>query len=290
MTDVALPLMKESAHIPAETELMGRLLIESGAIRPSDLERILQVQKQRGLRFGEAAQSLGLVTAEDIRAILARQFSYPVVARKDPALSPSLVAALQPEHRRVEALRSLRSELMLRYFNQPENRRLAVVTVDQGGAGELCANLAVVFSQLGARTLLVDADLRSPSLHRLFGLSNARGLSDALAGRTAAVPRNCAPLGDLWLLNGGTQAPNPQELLARGRYQELMERFSEKFDVILFHCPPLVDNLDAQIVAARAGAVLMVAQEHVTPLRFMEKASTRLQDIGVRIVGVALGH
>lgn len=291
MTDVALPLIKESAHIPAETDLMGRLLVDSGILKPGDLERILQVQKQKGLRFGEAAQSLGLVTAEDIRIILSRQFSYPVASRKSPALSPRLIAASQPGHRSVEALRSLRSELLLRYFNLPDNRQLAVVTVDTDDHGrDLAANLAVVFSQLGARTLLVDANLRAPSLHELFGHANARGLSDALAGRAPAVPRKCTPLGDLWLLNGGSQAPNPQELLAHRNYQELMGRFAEKFDAVFFHCSPMTDNLDAQVIAARAGAVLLVAREHVTSLRTLDKTSRRLQELGVRVVGVALNH
>lgn len=291
MTDIALPLMKESAHIPAETELMGRLLIESGVIRIGDLERILQLQKQKGLRFGEAAQMLGLVTADDIRTILSRQFSYPVVAQKDHTLSPRLIAAVMPDSPRVEALRSLRSELMLRFFNQAENRTLAVIAVDdESGHGDMTANLAVVFAQLGARTLLVDANLRQPSLHSLFSVPNTRGMSDALAGRAAAVPRNCPPLNDLWLLNGGTQAPNPQELLAHTRYQELLERLAGKFDAVLIHTPTMKTNLDAQVVAARAGAALLVAREHVTPLRALEKASSRLREIGVKVVGVALSH
>lgn len=293
MTEVALPLSREGAHIPNDTDLMGRLMVQKGLIRSDDLDRILGVQKQKGIRFGEAAQSLGLVTADDVKAVLAEQFSYPVVANpaSEVTLHPRVIAAYQPAHPRVEALRSLRSELMLRYFNRPENKVLAVVGVDEGpGLRELTTNLAVVFAQTGARTLLIDANLRDPTLHEWFGIPNYRGLSDALAGRSSAIPRRCPPLDSLWLLNGGTMAPNPQELLAHKRYQMLMAQLCTKFDAILINTPSLNESLDAQLVAARAGAALMVARENQTPLKILDKASHRLRELGVIITGVALSH
>ncbi len=293
MTEVALPLFRDSSHIPSQTDLMGRLLVQKRLIHPDDLDRILVHQKQKGIRFGEAAQSLGLVTAEDIKAVLAEQFSYPVVARpaSEVSLHPRVIAAYQPAHPRVEALRSLRSELMLRYFNSPENKLLAVVGVDEGsGIRELTTNLAVVIAQTGAKTLLVDANLRDPSLHEWFGVPNFRGLSDALAGRSSAIPRHCPPLDTLWLLNGGTVAPNPQELLAHKRYQTLLAQLATKFDAVLINTPALTHNLDAHLIAARSGAALMVARQNHTPLKALGKASQRLRELGVIITGVALSH
>lgn len=293
MTEVALPLFRDGSHIPNQTDLMGRLMVQKGLIHGDDLDRILGLQKQKGIRFGEAAQSLGLVTAEDVKAVLAEQFAYPVVARpaSEVSLHPRVIAAYQPTHPRVEALRSLRSELMLRYFNQPENKVLAVVGVDgESSIRDLATNLAVVIAQTGARTLLIDGNLRDPSLHESFGLPNLRGLSDALAGRSSAIPRHCPPLDSLWLLNGGTVAPNPQELLAHKRYQTLMAQLVPKFDAVLINTPALDGNLDAQLVAARSGAALMVARENHTPLKALDKATHRLRELGVAITGVALSH
>lgn len=293
MSEVALPLFRDGSHIPSQTDLMGRLMVQKGLIHGDDLDRILGLQKQKGIRFGEAAQSLGLVNAEDVKAVLAEQFAYPVVARpaSEVSLHPRVIAAYQPAHPRVEALRSLRSELMLRHFNQPQNKVLAVVGVDGAeGIRDLATNLAVVFAQTGARTLLIDANLRDPCLHEWFGLPNLRGLSDALAGRSSAIPRHCPPLDTLWLLNGGTVAPNPQELLAHKRYQVLLTQLASKFDAVFINTPALSGNLDAQLVAARAGAALMVARENYTSLRILDKASHRLRDLGVAITGVALSH
>ena len=293
MTDIALPLFRDGSHIPNNTDLMGRLMVQKGLIHGNDLDRILGLQKQKGIRFGEAAQSLGLATLEDVKAVLAEQFAYPVVARPahEVSLNPRVIAAYQPDHPRVEALRSLRSELMLRYFNQPENKVLAVVGVDdESGIRDLAANLAVVIAQTGARTLLIDGNLRDASLHEWFGLPNLRGLSDALAGRSSAIPRHCPPLDSLWLLNGGTVAPNPQELLAHRRYQALMAQLVPKFDAVLINTSALGSILDAQLVAARSGAALLVARENHTPLKALDKASHRLRDLGVSITGVALSH
>ena len=92
------------------------------------------------------------------------------------------------------------------------------------------------------------------------------------------------------MLNGGTVAPNPQELLAHKRYQNLMTQLVAKFDAVIINTPVLGDNLDAQLVAARSGAALMVARENHTPLRSLDKASHRLRELGVAVTGVALSH
>ena len=97
--------------------------------------------------------------------------------------SEELVAAYQPFSQQVEALRALRSQLMMRWFNET-NKSLAVVTANAGEGGSyLASNLAVMFSQLGERTLLIDANMRNPRQHIIFNLKENRGLSDILAGR-----------------------------------------------------------------------------------------------------------
>jgi chain length determinant protein tyrosine kinase EpsG len=136
-----------------------------------------------GIRFGEAAQRLGLITESDIQQVLARQFDYPYLQAGEGSYSPKLLAAYQPFSNQVEQLRAIRSQLMLRWFARG-HKGLVIIGVDSGeGTSLFAANLAVVFSQLGEHTLLVDSNLRKPSQHEIFDLKARQGLSDILAGR-----------------------------------------------------------------------------------------------------------
>lgn len=277
-------------QIEVARKRIGGVLVDNGKLRPADVANVLRQQEARSLRFGELAVKLKLVTEADVRAALAQQFSYPVVSDAG-VLGRSLVAAFQPTSPWVEALRSLRSQLMLSYFTPSARRALPLVGVDESQALErLITNLAVVFAQAGLRTLLVDANLRAPSLHGFFGLGNRQGLADVLAERAELSLQAVTPLSSLYLLNGGTLAPNPQELLASTRYTTLLQQLNQQFDAVLINTPPLKQAADAQLIAARAGAALLVAKEHVTHLASLERAKNKLQEAGVRLLGVVLAR
>src|SRR5471032_2598092 len=122
---------------------IGGLLLESGKITPENAERVLRMQKELGIRFGEAAQRLGLITEADIQQVLARQFDYPYLQAGQGNYSPRLLAAYQPFSPQVEALRAIRSQLMLRWFARGR-KSLVILGVDGGdGASLFAANLAV---------------------------------------------------------------------------------------------------------------------------------------------------
>lgn len=277
---------------PAPTGNMkiGRMLVNSGKITTADLKPILETQNKRGLRFGEAALKLGLVSADDVATALAQQFAYTTLPEKGSRLNPLLSAVFRPQSAEVEALRSLRSELMLRYFNTAPNLTLAVCGAeDAQGTAQTTANLAIVFSQLGLRTLLIDGNLRSPQLHGLFGIGNRHsGLTDMIAGRTRPQPVAIAPLHSLWLINAGTQAPNPQELLASRNYGARMDELTTAFEVTLINTPPMTLTRDAQLIASHCGAALLVAREHKSRMKDVESACASLWGVGVRLLGIAL--
>lgn len=272
------------------SQKMGRMLVESGKITAADLKSIMTIQTQRGIRFGEAAVLLGLVTADDIRTILAEQFAYTAVPDSRSRLHPSLSAAFRPDGPEAEALRSLRSELMLRYFNTAPHLSLTVVGADDAEAiAQTTANLAIAFSQLGLRTLLIDGNLRDPQMHNLFGIGNRHpGLSDLLAGRAQPQPIAVSPLHSLWLLHSGTQAPNPQELLTNRNYRARMEQLTDQFDVTLISTPPMGRTRDGQMVAAQSGAALLVAKQDRSRTKDIEAMCASLWGVGVRLLGVAL--
>lgn len=272
-------------HSAAEST-MGALLLDSGKLTPEAAERVLRTQKELGLRFGEAAVRLGLVSEEDIQQALARQFSYPYLQKGDANLSTRLVAAYEPFSPQVEALRAIRSQLMLRWFARGR-RALAIVGVDENdGASLFASNLAVVFSQLGEQTLLVDANLRAPRQQETFGLKPRQGLSDLLAGRAdldviARIP--C--FVDLSVMPAGTLPPNPQELLARDGFRNLNHQLESRYDVVLYDLPAFSAGADALAVAGRAGGVLLVARKHHTRINNVTRMVEQLVDAGGEVLG-----
>jgi protein-tyrosine kinase len=265
---------------------MGRVLLDMGMIKPEDAERILREQKEKGLRFGEAAQSLGLVSEADIEQVLARQFDYPYLQPGQGNFAPELVAAYQPFSPQVETLRAIRSQLMLRWFANGR-KTLAIACVNPGeGASLFAANLAVVFSQLGEQTLLVDANLRKPRQHRIFNLSGKQGLSDILAGRADldAIAK-VESFVDLSVLQAGTLPPNPQELVSRGSFNDLALKLADRFDIVIYDVSAFSEGADALAIAVRASGVLLVARKNTTSLADISAVADQLGRVGAEVVG-----
>lgn len=268
---------------------IGRVLLDMGKITPENAEAVLRLQKEKGIRFGEAAVHLGLITESDIQQVLARQFDYPYLHASDKRFSSKLVAAYEPFSPQVEALRSVRSQLMLRWFAQGQ-KSLTVLALEPGDDGaNLASNLSVVFSQLGERTLLVDANLRAPRQQGIFNLNQRSGFSDVLAGR--AELDTIMPVDafvSLSLLSAGTLPPNPQELLGRDTFQHNREALERMFDIVLYDAPPLVESTDGLALAARTGGVLLVLRRNTTRYEDVAVAADRIGQVGAALVGTVM--
>lgn len=267
---------------------IGRILVDMGKLTPEDTARVLSIQAEKGLRFGEAALHLGLVTESDVQVVLASQFGYQYGQLEQSPLDPVLVAALDPFGEEAEILRALRGQLAVSWFG--EHKALAIVAVDgSASAAVLAANLGITFAQQGQRTLLVDADMRSARLHELFQISGKTGLSDVLAGRTDdnRVVR-VAPFDNLSLLCAGPQPPNPHELLGMASFGALNHELCQSADVVLYNGPPLSSRADGYAIALRArGVLLVVGQGGTSKARLREARSLMLRS-GVEIVGSVL--
>jgi protein-tyrosine kinase len=281
----------ERAEFDGSERTIGAILLGAGALTRPDVERILELQREKGGRFGDAGKTLGLLEQRDIDFALSRQFDYPYLRRGESRVSESVVAAYEPASPQVEALRALRSELMLQWFNHDAaHKSLAVLSEARGdGRSHIAANLAVVLSQLGGRTLLIDADLRNASQHALFGLENRVGLSAVLAGRAGAEAVQRVPeLGNLSVLPAGVAPPNPQELLARPTFGVLLERLAEHLDFILIDTPPAAESADAQTIAARAGAALFVVRRNHSRLWRMQAIAENVARARTAVLGAVL--
>ncbi len=283
--------IESSRLIGREDRSLGAILAEEGKLTPADIERVMELQRMEGLRFGEAALRLGLIAPQDLNAALAKQYDVPHLIADGDSLNSELIAAYQPFHRRVEELRALRTQLMIRWYNPEAGRKvLAIVSPGPGeGRSYVAANLALVFAQLGQRTLLLDADLRSPRQHRLFSVPDRIGLSAALSGRAdrSAVVA-CPDFGRLWLLPAGALPPNPQELLARGALALLLKELQSEFDVVIIDTPPAKLYADAQTVAFRAGNALVLARKNETRLADTNSLVREFGDTGTHVVGTVI--
>jgi protein-tyrosine kinase len=286
-----LPIEGSSRVVARQDRRVGAILAEQGKLGLRDIERVLELQQRQGSRFGEAALRVGLITKEDLQSALAAQYDFPHLLPGAGGISTEVVVAYEPLHPRAEELRSLRAELLIRWSKAEVRQRvLAIVSPGRGeGRSYVAANLAVLFSQLGERTLLIDADLRAPRQQRIFDIPDTIGLSAVLSGRadrSAVVP--IPNFSRLSVLPAGAHPPNPQELLSRHVLGDLLQQLRTEFDVILLDTPPAKLYADARIVAFRAGSAMVLARKGHTRLADTTGVIREFDNTGARIVGTVL--
>jgi protein-tyrosine kinase len=224
-------------------------------------------------RAAAAAIGVGLmmklVGNEDSSFIL-QQFPLPV---ESESLSSRLVAAYAPDHRVVEQLRSVRMQLMLPAADGTVEPPVVAILGNERGVGRsfIAANLAIVFSQLGCTTLLIDADLRNPSQHTLFKLDNSQGLSTLLLRRGGTdCMRRVGSLPYLHVLTAGPPPPNSHELLEQPNFGQLLKDVSGQCGAVIIDTPAIELGNDAHRVALHARQSLLVVRRghtHTTGAR-----------------------
>jgi len=271
---------------------LGAILLDAGLIKLDDVERILATQREHGLRFGDAAVKLGVVTEAALKHALAYQFDYPVLAPGEAPVSREVFAAYEAHHPVLDDLRALRNQILLRWLTaeNQRNRTVAIMGVGRGeGRTFIAANLAVTFSQMGQRTLLIDADLRRGRLHSLFGTPNQQGLGALLAERnTHSALHRIEGLRDLQVIGTGGEPPNPQDLLSRPSFSTLLEGFAGSHDVVILDTPAAEDGPEAAVIAARARGVVLVARKDHTEMNALAVLAEQTRANGASVIGTAL--
>lgn len=273
---------------------IGDIIAETRNLSAEQVEQILACQRQRGIRFGEAAVQLGFASTDDVLFALAQQFHYPYAAEEQRKLSPELVALNQPFSVQSESFRAIRSQLMIRIFNEQEEPRRALAIVSpnaRDGKTFFAANLAVTLAQLGGRTLLIDADMRGPRQHKVFNLPNNSGLSGILSGRTEGqVVQQVSSVGSLFLLPVGIIPPNPLELVERPAFGLLMRELISKFDHVVVDTPAAEYGADAAVIAARCGASLLLARKNESRVEVLEELTAVLTQSSSKLAGVVVNE
>jgi receptor protein-tyrosine kinase len=283
----------EPSKSPSADMRIGQILVSKGRLTTAQVQTILDEQSRSAQRFGEIGVRLGMIKAKDVDDALALQFGYTALEPASAQLPAKVVAAFNPASPFVEALRGLRSQLMMRWFDgTPGQTALAITSVDRGdGKSFITANLGVVFAQLGENTLIIDADLRHPTQHQVFGLPNRMGLSGMLSRRAGLEEIVPIPhIANLSVLPSGPLPPNPQELLGRPEFTRLLNELSGAYDVILVDTPSAQQSSDAHVVAQRAGAALIVGKKNRTRSTEIAQLASIMANSGIQILGTTLNE
>ena len=208
------------------------------------------------------------------------------------AKQSNLITLADPRSPAAEAYRTLRTNL---YFSSLD-RALETLVVTSAAPGEgkstTLANLAVTMAQGEKRTILVDADLRRPSLHAFFDANNNQGLTTMAVDEAALADPPLLETGveDLWLLPSGPLPPNPAEILGSRRMEEIIDALKSRADLVLFDAPPVIAVTDASVLGTKVDGVLLVVSAGTTRREHALRAKEQLERVKVRLVGAVLNN
>jgi non-specific protein-tyrosine kinase len=200
----------------------------------------------------------------------------------------SLITLTDPRSPISEAYRSLRTNLSFYSLDNPLRNLVVTSPAKAEGKSTTIANLAVTMAQSGRKTILVDCDLRRPSLHTLFDLRSEPGLTNIILDDDAALPLQETGVENLWLLASGPKPPNPADLLGSRKIDQLLIKLNEMADIVLFDAPPVIAVTDAAVLGAKADGVLLVINAGQTRRDHAERAKELLEKAKVRIIGATL--
>jgi capsular exopolysaccharide synthesis family protein len=188
-----------------------------------------------------------------------------------------------------ESIRNLRTSLLFAQNGVFPHSILISSAVPSEGKTTISANLSVALAQLGKRVLSIDGDLRRPSVHRIFSMSNSTGLSEYLQGHGDwhSVIRPSGVKG-LHVIVSGSRPANPAELLSSHRMEELLRHARTQYDVVVIDSPTLLHMADSRLLASYAEAVVLVVKSGDTPKKLVKEAFANLRSVSARVVGVVL--
>ncbi len=203
--------------------------------------------------------------------------------------SSHLIAHVQPKAPIAESYRSLRTAVQFAGIEAPVRKILVASSVPQEGKSTTSTNLAITLAQSGAKTLLIDCDLRRPTQNSVFGLPREPGLVNCLIGTVRLEEAiHASGVANLDILTSGSIPPNPSELIGSRRMQELLAELEDHYDMIVIDSPPVGAVTDAVILSTLADTTILVVRAHKTKMEFLEKAREGLERVNMPLLGVVL--
>ena len=208
------------------------------------------------------------------------------------AEQPDLITLTDPRSPAAEAYRTLRTNLTFAALDKPIETLIVTSAAPGEGKSTVLANLAVTMAQGERRTILVDADLRRPGLHEIFGVANDRGLTTMIVEEAAMDDPPLIDVGvdNLWLVPSGPIPPNPADILGSRRMEEVIAALKARADIVLFDAPPIIAVTDAAVLGTKVDGVLLVVCAGRTRREHAQRARELLERVHVRIVGAVLNN
>lgn len=269
-------------------------LLRTGALTDQEASRVAEEQARTGQGFDEAAVSLALATEEDVaHANHALQGNIALQLTPSASVSDEIVVLSDPAGPRAEALRLLRTQIIAQHVGAGRRAFAVTAATDGAGATYIAANLAAALSQVGIKTLLVDANLRNPRLERIFGIDpNGPGLATYLSMQANRPERvvyaNVLP--NLSVVPAGPPVGRPQELLSSSRFRIGVDILLRQYDVAIFDTPATNENADALTVAGVLGYALVVARRDQAFFRDVQTLSQQLTAARASVIGSVLNE
>jgi capsular exopolysaccharide synthesis family protein len=205
-------------------------------------------------------------------------------------LAQHLVTVLAPMSATSEAYRTLRTNLLYAFVDDPPKVIVLTSSGPKEGKSTVCANLGVVLAQAGKSCLIVDCDFRKPVIHKLFGLPNVMGVVDVVAGERRLQEVWYEPMEGLKVVCVGQLPPNPADLLGSRRFSEFLVSVRQGFDHVLVDAPPVGLVSDPAILATQGDGVVLVLDAQETPKRYVRRAIRDLEAVGANVLGTVISN
>jgi non-specific protein-tyrosine kinase len=204
----------------------------------------------------------------------------------------TLITISNPRSPISEAFRTLRTNLEFTSLDKPIRSMVVTSASPEEGKSTTLANLAVAVAQAGKKVILVDCDLRRPSLHQIFDARNAPGFTDMMRDDAlmSQPPLQTTAVPNLFLLPSGTMPPNPAELLASRRMSDVIATLQQHAEIVLFDAPPVIAVTDAAVLASKVDAVLLVVSAGKTKREHAKKAKALLDKVNAHLIGTVLNN
>jgi exopolysaccharide transport family protein len=290
IVDVArVPMAPSEPNIPRNLLFALMLGLTSGvglAFLLEGLDNTVRTSEQAQMISG--LPPLGMIPMGSRTAREGPNAKRLVIATSKEAVE--LVTQVRPQSQMAESYRALRTSLLLSNLGAPPKVIMITSALPQEGKTTTSINCAVVLAQKGIRVLLIDADLRRPSIHKTLGMGPRSGLSNVLTGSATlqqTITRSPI-LPNLSVLPAGTPPPNPAELLASPNMRDVLEELRAQYDHIVIDTPPTLSVTDAVVLSPRADAIVLVIRSGHTTKQALRRSRDILMQVNAKVSGVLL--
>ena len=252
---------------------------------------LLRTLLRRGIESPEQLEELGIsvYSSVPVSEWVSKKSTTGKLVKNGKHDETSFLSIDNPTDLAIEAIRSLRTSLHFAMMEAKNNVLMISGASPNAGKTFISSNLAAIISQTGKRVLFIDTDMRKGYAHKLFQLSNDKGLSDILSGMCSLEDSiKTVPSAGFDFISRGKAPPNPAELLMNPRFDSLIEEVSHKYDMVIIDTPPILAVTDPAVIGRTAGTVLLVARFEMNTVKEIEVSIKRFEQSGVNVRGCIL--